>query len=182
MFQTRISTFYSRRIGDMRFGGKAIGKAGKYQFNALIARTEELKEGDESIEPRSWHNAVRIKRDILGSSVVGLTYADNVTDTTYVRSVSADYVLNLGETWKLTGQFVGSAPGDFLSHSAWFVRFAKENNIYHYHVRYSNFGRNFQENVNQTGFIPDDDRHEVDADIKYRFWINKAIKYIYTEG
>ncbi len=166
----------------MRYGGKSIGKAGKYQFNALIARTEELKEGDQSIVPRSWLNAVRIKRDILQSSVVGLTYADKFTDTSYVRSLSADYVLNLGETWKLTGQFVGSAPGDFLSHSAWFMRFAKENNIYHYHVRYSNIGKDFRENVNQTGFIPDDDRHEVDADIKYRFWVNKGIKYVYTEG
>ena len=29
--------FYSRRIGDMDWGGKIIGKAGKYQFNGLFA-------------------------------------------------------------------------------------------------------------------------------------------------
>ena len=179
MFQTRISTFYSRRIGDMTFGGKAIGKAGKYQFNALLARTEENKDANT---PPAWHNAVRIKRDILKSSILGMTYADKVTDTSYVRSLSMDYVLNLGQTWKLTGQFVGSAPGNFGSHSAWFVRFARENNIYHYHVRYSNIGRNFQDNVNQTGFIPDDDRHEVDSDVRYRFWLNKGIKYVHLVG
>ena len=96
--------------------------------------------------------------------------------------MSLDYVLNLGRTWKLTGQFVGSAPGDFASHSAWYVRFANENNIYHYHIRYSGFGENFQETVNQTGFIRDDDRHELDSDISYRWWINKKVRYFQVEG
>ena len=179
MFGTRISTFYSRRIGDMKYGGKMIGKAGKYQFNALFAKTKENKIiGD----PESWFNAFRVKRDLLKSSTIGFTYADKITDTSYVRSYSADYVLNLGETWKLTGQFVTSAPGDFKSNSAWFVRFAKENNIYHYHIRYSNIGSDFQDNVNQTGFIQDDDRHEFDNDITYKFWINNKIKYLYLAG
>ncbi len=179
MFRTRISTFYSRRIGDMAFGGKAIGKMGKYQFNALSARTNENIEGNA---PEAWHNTVRVKRDILNSSVMGVTYADKITDTSKVRSLSLDYVLNLGKTWKLTGQFVGSTPGNLKDHSAWFVRFARENNIYHYHIRYSSFGRNFQDNVNQTGFIQDDDRHEVDSDVTYQFWINKKVKYVALEG
>ncbi|MCK5637353.1 MAG: carbohydrate binding family 9 domain-containing protein, partial [Flavobacteriaceae bacterium] len=179
MFGTRISTFYSRRIGDMKYGGKMIGKAGKYQFNALFAKTEENKTIND---PESWFNAFRLKRDFLKSSTIGFTYADKITDTSYIRSYSADYVLNLGETWKITGQFITSAPGDFKSHSAWFVRLAKENNIYHYHLRYSNFGSNFQDNVNQTGFIRDDDRHELDGDLTYKFWINKNIKYLYLAG
>ena len=179
MFQTRIQNFYSRRIGDMQFGGKAIGKIGKYQFNGLFARTEEIPETEE---PKAWFNTIRIKRDILNSSNVGLTYADKIWDGGYVRSLSLDYVLNLGKTWKFTGQFVGSAPGDFLSHSAWFVRFARENNIYHYHIRYSSFGENFRDNVNQTGFIRDDDRHELDGDIRYRWWIKKKISYLQVFG
>ena len=179
MFQTRIQNFYSRRIGDMQYGGKAIGKIGKYQFNGLFARTEDIPETEE---PKAWFNTVRVKRDILNSSNIGLTYADKIWDGGYVRSLSLDYVLNLGKTWKFTGQFVGSAPGDFLSHSAWFVRFARENNIYHYHIRYSSFGENFRDNVNQTGFIRDDDRHELDGDIRYRWWIKKKISYLQVFG
>jgi hypothetical protein len=175
LFAIRINTFYSRRIGDMDWGGKIIGKAGKYQFNGLFAHTKENVES--KISP-SMHNAVRIKRDILNSSQVGMTYADKITDTVYYRSLSLDYVLNLGKTWKLTGQFVGSGPGDFVPHSAWFVRFARENNIYHYHIRYSNIGENFQDNVDQTGFIPDDDRHEIDSDVTYKWWLNKNVSYL----
>ena len=179
LFKTRISTFYSRRIGDMDWGGKIIGKAGKYQFNGLFAKT---KENVIENEPPSMHNAIRVKRDIFNSSVLGLTYADKITDSIYYRSLSFDYILNLGKTWKLTGQFVGSAPGDFASHSAWFVRFARENNIYHYHIRYSSIGKNFQDNVDKTGFIPDDDRHEVDSDVNYKWWINKKISYLGFSG
>ena len=179
LFATRINTFYSRRIGDMDWGGKIIGKAGKYQFNSLFAHT---KENEMESESPSFHNAIRIKRDILKSSLVGMTYADKISDSIYFRSVSLDYVLNLGKTWKFTGQFVGSGPGDFASHSAWFIRFARENNVYHYHIRYSNIGKNFQDIVNQTGFIPDDDRHEFDSDISYKWWMNKKISYLNFEG
>jgi hypothetical protein len=55
MFRTRIQNFYSRRIGDMQFGGKAIGKIGKYQFNGLFARTEETTDLDTTvINPKAW--------------------------------------------------------------------------------------------------------------------------------
>jgi hypothetical protein len=74
---------------------------------------------------------------------------------------------------------VGSAPGDFWSHSAWYLRFARENNIYHYHLRYSQSGENFRENVNQTGFVTDDDRREIDSDVTYKWWLkNNTFEYI----
>jgi len=175
LFATRINTFYSRRIGDMDWGGKIIGKAGKYQFNGLFSHTKANSEN--GISP-AMHNAVRLKRDILNSSLIGLTYADKITDSVHYKSISMDYTLNLGKTWKLTGQLVASTPGDFASHSAWFVRFARENNIYHYHIRYSSIGRNFQDNVNQTGYIPDDNRHELDGDVRYKWWLNKSVSYL----
>jgi hypothetical protein len=59
------------------------------------------------------------------------------------------------------------------------MRFARENNIYHYHIRYNNVGSNFRENVNQTGFITDDNRREVDFQGTYKFWIkNRVLEYI----
>ncbi len=176
MYNTRIRTFYSRRIQDIMYGAKVNGKAGKYNFNALNVRTLQMDDEDES---PSFFTTARVKRDFLESSSIGLTAVDKRNDSAYVTSFSGDYVLNLGETWKLTGQLVASVPGDFLSHSAWFVRFAKENNFYHVHVRYTELGENFQENVNQTGYVVDDDRREVDSDLSYRWWIkNDFFQYI----
>ena len=39
MFNTRIKTFYSRRIGDINYGGKVSGKIGKIDMNVLSVRT-----------------------------------------------------------------------------------------------------------------------------------------------
>ena len=179
MFDTRIQTFYSRRIGDILAGAKANGKFGKYQFNGIYANTKENKtNGIPSLN----YNAFRVKRDFLESSTLGATYADKITDTLTYHTFSVDYNLNLGKEWKLTGQVVSSLPGDFDSHSAWYARFAKENNQYHYHIRYSNIGENFKDNVNETGFITDDDRKEVDSDVDYKFWLKGLVKYVKLSG
>ena len=175
MYNTRFRTFYSRRIQDIDFGERLNGKVGGYQFNVVNARTPRMPEDSAHY----FFTAASIKRDILKSSSLGLIMVDKSGNDSYTRSLSLDYTLNLGKTWYLTGQFVGSAPGDFWSHSAWFMRFAKENNIYHYHIRYNNVGSNFRENVNQTGFITDDNRREVDFEGTYKFWIkNKVFEYI----
>ena len=179
MYNTRIKTFYSRRIQDIDFGGRLNGKIGRTQFNVLNVKTPLFSED----EPLTWFTAARAKVDILKSSSLGLTFVDKSWDDGFTRSVSLDYMLNLGKFWKITGQFVGSAPGDFLDHSAWFMRFARENNIYHIHFRYTEIGKNFQENVNQTGFVTDDDRRELDSDISYKWWLkNNTFEYIEVES
>jgi len=176
MYRTRIKTFYSRRIGDIDYGGKVSGKIGDYGFNVLAAHSPEITDVDQ---PAAFFTAARIKKDILKSSTVGLTLVDKSWDGGYARSFSADYTMNLGEAWKLTGQLVGSWPGDLKTHSAWFMRFARESNVYHYHIRYTNIGENFKDNVNQTGFIRDNDRREIDSDLEYTWWLqNNVFNYI----
>ena len=175
MYNTRFRTFYSRRIQDISFGERLNGKIGGYQFNMVNVMTPMIP-GDSA---RYFFTAASIKRDILKSSSLGLIMVDKSGGVNNTRSLSLDYNLNLGKTWNLTGQFVGSAPGDLWSHSAWFMRFARENNIYHYHIRYNNVGSNFRDNVNQTGFITDDDRREIDSEGTYKFWIkNRIFEYI----
>ncbi len=176
LFSTRIQTFYSRRINDIDYGGKVTGKIGGVNLNALSTRTVQQSDQDE---PAAVFSAVRLKGDILKSSTAGLTFVDKSWEGGYARSLSADYAVNLGKTVKLTGQFVGSAPGDFKTHSAWFVRAARENNIYHYHVRYSHWGENFMENVNQTGFVREENARVIDSDLSYRWWMkNSTIEYL----
>jgi hypothetical protein len=175
MYNTRIRTFYSRRIQDIDFGERLNGKIGGYQFNVLNVHTPQLSTGEHPF----FFTAASLKKDVFNSSSFGLTMVDKSGKDSYARSVSMDYVLNLGKTWQLTGQFVASAPGDFWSHSAWYMRFARENNIYHYHFRFNNVGENFRENVNQTGFVTDDNRKEIDFEGTYKFWIkNNIFEYI----
>jgi hypothetical protein len=179
LYSTRIKTFYSRRIGDIDYGGKLVGKIGDYTLSAIAVQGAE---DTVLYQPAAVFSTLRLKRDILKSSTLGITYAGKEWNGRSQRSLSADYVLNLGNSWKLTGQFVASTPGEFWKSSAYFVRFARESNIYHYHIRYSDTGSNFQDNVNHTGFIRDDDMREIDSDISYRWWFEKSmIKYLLLE-
>ncbi len=175
MYNTRFKTFYSRRIQDIDFGEKLNGKVGHYQFNLLNVGSSVFSSAD----PYSYVTAASVKRDFLRSSTLGLIFVDKSGKEGFTRSLSLDYVLNLGKLWMLTGQFVASSPGSFTDHSAWYLRFARENDIYHYHVRFNNVGNGFRENVNQTGFVTDDDRKELDGEVTYIWWIkNKVLEYI----
>ncbi len=176
LYSTRIRTFYSRRIGDIEVGGKVTGKVDDYTFSAIGVHTTSAPELGI---PTAWFSAFRLKKDIFKSSLVGITATDKTWANGYSRSLSTDFLLNPGPNWKITGQFVISAPGLTMDHSAYFLRVAHESNIHHLHIRYSDTGKNFKDNVNQTGFIRDDDMKEVDSDLSYIFWQPSSIfKYI----
>jgi hypothetical protein len=176
LYSTRIRTFYSRRIGDIDFGGKITGKIAGYNFSAIGVRTTS---SEELGIPEARFGTFRLKKDILKSSTIGITAVDKNWDDGYTRSFSTDVLLNPGKNWKITGQFVTSAPGITMDHSAYFMRIAHESNRHHVHVRYSDTGKKFKENVNQTGFIRDDDMKEVDSDLIYVVWPqSRVFKYI----
>ena len=176
LYLTRIRTFYSRRIGDIDFGGKITGKVNDYNFSAIGVRTTS---SSTLGIPSAWFSTFRLKRDILKSSSVGITAVDKSWSNGYSRSFSADFLLNPGTYWKITGQYVTSAPGLTMAHSAYFLRIAHESNLHHIHVRYSDTGAKFRDNVNQTGFVRDDDMKEIDSDLIYTFWPRSStIKYI----
>lgn len=81
MFGTRIRNFYPRRVGDVLVGGKFIGKAEKYNINIISNRILELMDPiDNSTDAPAFFTAARVKRDILKSSIVGLTFADKSWD------------------------------------------------------------------------------------------------------
>jgi hypothetical protein len=180
LYSTRIKTFYSRRIGDIDFGGKITGKVNDYTFSAIGVRTTS----DSKLKiPAARFSAFRLKRDILKSSSIGFTAIDKSWEKNYSRSFSTDFLLNPGTNWKITGQFVTSAPGLSMRHSAYFLRVAHESNLHHAHVRYSDTGKKFKENVNQTGYIREDDMKEIDSDLSYIFWPHSSIfKYISFES
>ncbi|NQU26721.1 MAG: hypothetical protein HQ528_00380, partial [Candidatus Marinimicrobia bacterium] len=54
---------------------------------------------------------------------------------------------------------------------AYFVRPAFDSPTSHLHIRYSDFGENFADNVNRIGFINDDNRKELDAAVEKTIWI-----------
>jgi len=123
LFQLPINTFYSRRIGavsDIKGGLKLTGKAGPYSLGYLGALTGDwenngLGDPDNQI-PDELFNVLRVQRDVLGSSNVGLMLTDleenmgsEKNNYGFSRSASMDYNLFLGPYQYLIGQVVGSS-------------------------------------------------------------------------
>ncbi|MCG8525406.1 MAG: carbohydrate binding family 9 domain-containing protein [Opitutales bacterium] len=174
MFNTRIRTFYSRRISEIDHGAKVTGKMDRHAFSLLSTSGPEFgKESDVQF------HVLRTKTDVLEASTVGFTFTEKRWDDGYARTLSADYELSLAKTWKLTGQFVGGSPGKFGETRAGYVRFARDTNQYHYHIRYTDMGEGFRELANHSGFVGDDNRREVDADASYKFLYDPSSAFRY---
>jgi hypothetical protein len=177
MYNTRLKTFYSRRVGDIAGGVKLTGKTGKTNINLI--NTFDKNAADSSGN-KPMYTVIRVKHDILKSSSLGFTATNKLLDDKMKTTLSTDYVLNLGPLWKLTGQYVAAIDNGNVLRNAGYARFAAENNFFHWHIRYSyTDGDGFMDIFNETGYITDDNRNEFDSDLSYKWWIkNSAIKYI----
>ncbi|MDZ7318888.1 MAG: carbohydrate binding family 9 domain-containing protein, partial [candidate division KSB1 bacterium] len=178
LFQSRITPFYSRRIGEINFGGKAIGKTGPYTFAVIGVNARKIEDNPLTSRNESFPEynlgVVRLKRDVLKSSTVGLIMVDKEWHGSYNRVLGLDGVFNLPQQLYFTTQFVVGAPGPFHKNYGGFLRLARENNIYHYHLRYTEYAENFKASVNGVGFITDDNRRELDSAVEYKWWIKKS--------
>jgi len=84
-----VQLFYSRRVSDPRFAAKLSGKAGGFSFGLLGARNKE-EDGDATF------TVVRLQKDILRNSQVGLYYAGVDGRAGANRNVALDYSFNFG--------------------------------------------------------------------------------------
>ncbi len=90
------SLFYSRRIDNPKFAAKVSGKTGGYSFGLLGALNNE-------VETDAVFSVVRVKKDILKNSQVGIYYAGMNASEDYNRNFAVDYSFNFGDIYYLRG-------------------------------------------------------------------------------
>lgn len=180
LFRTRIPVFYPRRISEIKFGNKIIGKKGNYNFAFGNFQAEKVEDAPIAFKSSESNITVtRLQRDILESSTIGLIGVNKMWSGGYNRVLSLDATLNLPHNLYGTAQFVGSWPGSFIKGLGFFLRLEKRTNTYNYHLRYTNLGKEFKTRVNPVGFIQDDNRHEFDSSGRYKFWVKrKGLEFI----
>ncbi|HLA41131.1 MAG TPA: DUF5916 domain-containing protein [Candidatus Glassbacteria bacterium] len=169
LFRNSINVFHSRRIGDIDWGLKANGRAGQFNWSLLNA-DERASGGGLS----SQTTALRLQRDVLGSSNLGLTAVDRDWSGGFSRVLSADGSLVFNPRVILGGQFVGSFPSgveDFTK--AYVLRLTYDRGLYQGSLDAANFDRGFRENVNKVGFIQDDDFRNVSNWVSGEHWIQR---------
>jgi len=173
-YSTRIKQFYSRRIGEIPWGIKFNGKINRWKINALATQSDpsssnpDIEEGDNAI-----YSVFRVNKEIGNSSNIGLIGANRNYLDKNKGSVGLVTTLFFTKHLGMTSQLIKSY-GDYNDDSwTYFIRPSFDSKTGHFHVRYTHVGENVRENMNDIGFIRDDDRKEFDTNIKKQFWVNK---------
>jgi hypothetical protein len=173
MYRQRIRQFYSRRIGDITWGTKAIGTVGKTDFSAIVTSEDQpMDDSDETV--RADYGIGRLQQTLPGGSTVGLLGGNRRRGSVDQGSVGVDATLFFTETLGFTGQFLRVHGPTAKGGLAWFVRPAYDSARTHFHVRYTSLDPGIREDFNAVGFLRDDDRREVDSDLTHTFWIEKG--------
>lgn len=165
LYRQRIRTFYSRRISDIRGGGRVLGKKGAWTYAAMTVAGEPATEGAAA----PLFNVGSVRRD-LGRSTVGATWAERRLDGEARGSVGMDATLFFTGTLGFTGQAIQSFGSFDDGTTAFFLRPSYDSPTGHFHVRYTHMGDRFGDNVNAIGFVRDDDRREIDSALEKTIW------------
>ena len=159
-FETPYDLMFSRRIGsrgNILWGSKITGKIGKYSVGVLGNQTGEFgfSESPSSKKESAWFSAVRVKRDILKRSNVGILFVNKEqggSDRFHSRVGGVDMNLALGKTYHLSGQYAGSFhPGEDTDNSALTVDFAQRNYLWSSSIGLERVAPHFE--INQTGYL-----------------------------
>jgi len=169
LFGQRITTFYSRRISDIRFGGKLLGKQGPWTLAFVSAQSSPADSTREA------NYAVgRVQYDLFRRSVVSLMIANRALDAVNQGSVGVDANLFFSKTTGMTAQVVRSHGPYQRGGWGYFVRPAFDSPTGHFHVRYTDLGDRFADNANVMGFIKDDNRRELDLAVEKTIWLKSG--------
>ena len=172
-YSQRIRQFYSRRIGDLTWGGKATGTAGKMEYGA-IATSEDRVVSDDGASQRADYGIARLQYSLPRGSTVGFLAADRRMGGTDQGSIGLDTTLFFTETLGLTGQFLRVHGPTADGGLAWFLRPAFDSATTHFHIRYTNLDQDIKDDFNAVGFLKDDDRREFDTNLTHTFWLEKG--------
>ncbi len=175
MFDQRIRQFYSRRIGDITWGGKLIGSTGSFDV-AAIASAADLQSEDpaEMVDDTADYAVVRVQRGIWSGSTIGLLAANRGTGSEQAGSIGLDTTLFFTETLGMTAQLLRSHGPECDGALGWFLRPAYDSSNSHFHIRYTNLDVGLKDNVNVIGFLEDDDRKEFDTEVEHIFWFEDS--------
>ena len=177
--QQRIGLFYSKRIGDIYGGAKIQGKTGAYEYSGMSV---QIKKDEYPDEDSANISVFRLKkRSKIGPSTIGFTAANKLINKKNKGTAGIDADLYFTNNLKLSTQFAVSYGDYSKSNIAFFLGPSYDSETFHVHLHYTQIGKYFGDNANNVGFIPDDNRRELDSAVNKTFslgaWIFKRIRY-----
>ncbi len=162
-----LRLFYSKRIGDIYGGIRLQGRAGDFEFSGMSAQAKKQEEFGENSSNFSVFTLE--KKNLSGQTSFGFTAANKFIDQKNAGTAGLYSNLYLTKGLKLSGQFALSYGDYSQGNIAFYIGPSYDTPTFHAHLHYIQIGENFGENVNQVGFIPDDNRKEINSAIDKAF-------------
>jgi hypothetical protein len=162
-----IQLFYTKRIGDLYGGARFQGAAGSFVFSGMSTQTEKQEDPGEASANFSVFSLEKKGRP--GSAVFGLTAANKWIESQNTGTAGVYSDIPVMRNLRLSGQFAFSYGDHSKGNLAFFLGPSYDTESFHMHLHYIHLDENFGDNVNQVGFIPDDNRRELDSAIHISF-------------
>ncbi len=173
-FETPLNLVFTRRIADPQFGGRFTGKHGSNTIGFLYTNDEAPGKTVPEHSPLFGNDAhfaiVRLNRDILSQSSVGVLFTSRLFEGNDNQVAGADFRFRLSDNWQASGQAVrswndspteGSQKG-----TAYLGQLRRTGRKFELDLIYEDISPDF---VTTTGFIPRVNYRNVDASTHYYF-------------
>jgi hypothetical protein len=150
LFSTPNQLVYTRQVVSPKAGAKLTGKVGPLGIAHLTALDD--RPGDDAL-----FNISRLRTDLGGSSIAGITLTDRRLDGHANTVIAADSRLVFGRFYYFEGQFGQSRTrdGDVTRSSPMFnATLDRTGPLWGFHYQLTGFGEDF---VSEAGFVPRSD-------------------------
>ncbi len=161
-FYRPIELFYSRRIGKILpngnevpliLGAKVFGRLGSWEYGSFVSQTGEkefTEDGTNQIEHAATYGSVRLKKQILGNSTLGMLYVGKFSNGNHSGVLDIDGAIRKS-SWQIAYQFAGSFNNEEkgFATSLGFTQF-EDNYIILSRLRH--VGKGFD--ADEIGFVP----------------------------
>lgn len=192
-----VLLFYSRRIGleegsaiPVIAGGKVTGKVGPYSVGVLNVMTDDARiiseEDDEETiidVPITNYSVLRLKRDVLSRSSVGLIAVNQQTKDTYNRAGGFDFTyrpldsMDFQGMWARSFQQEASEEETSGNHDAWSLGGNWRNDLLRLEGSYIDVDENFNP---EMGYVRQEGVRRIHGEMRYVPWPRKfGIRRIY---
>jgi hypothetical protein len=170
-YDQKIRLFYSKRIPDIYGGMKFNGKSERFEFSGMSSLWETETDRGQYLANVS---VLRFKQNFIKSSSISFLAANRLVNGKNIGTAGVDTSFRLFDFLQVTGQLAASYGNYNSDNTAFFICPNFDSKTLHLHLAYSHLGKNFADNVNKVGFIPDDNRKELDCALDYALLVKNG--------
>lgn len=171
LYDQKIRLFYSKRIFDIIGGVKLYGRTGGFELSGMSVQAEK---DDLTNQESANYSVVRLKTNFMKSSSFGILASNKLINGKNIGAAGVDTFIRFSNTLSLSGQFAYSYGNSEEENIAFFIRPSYQSKSFRIQLSYIQLEENFGDNVNEVGFIPDDNRKELNSGIGVTFIKDKG--------